>query len=259
MLVDYLNVSIHGYACELFVNDAPILRTPVDAPYTATPTVSEWLVGGDNEITVRVDAIAPPSVTADPLSPRRLIVQRCEGPLGEVVPQGQEVMRGELSFVPRADAPPALPLRLVHRFRLPPGPTWAWESAPVLTLDAATSHELRMFLAGIHADLVEGDIAGLLGRQRIKIAELAPLYGGDPAQVRGDLEQQFAALSDGGAWTVAPLHDEDLELRPCCRGRVIEPRTRDGRPVFRGRAAEATEWSLPVFIARIDGLLEIVR
>lgn len=258
MLVDYLNVSIHGYAAELFVNGAPILRTPVDAPYTATPTVSEWLVGGDNEIAVRIDAVAPPAALTDPLSPRRLIVQRCEGPLDEVVPAGEDLVRDALP-PPPADADPPLPLFLAYRFKLPAGPTWAWESAAPLQLDAATVGELRMFLEALHHDLVDGHLDAVLARQRIKFAELAPRYGSDPAAASQALREQFEGLAEDGAWSVAPLRWSDLELRLCCGGRVVEARTREGRPALRGRGSGVLEWTLPVFIARIGGALEIVR
>lgn len=256
--IDYLNVSVHGYACELFVNGAPILRTPEGAPYAATPTVSEWYVHGANELSVRVDAVAPPPAIPDPLSPRRLRVQRCVGPLGAVVPAGEDVVLDELVFVP-GDEPPALPLRLVHRFDAATGGAWAWETAPVLTLDAGTAAELVLFLEGLHADLEDGAIDGLLARQRIKLAELAPRYGSDPAAVYAGMHRQFAALSAGGAWAVAPLAHDDLELRPCCGGRLVEPRTRAGEPVLRGRGADATEWAMPVYIARVGGVFEIVR
>ncbi|MBZ5710098.1 hypothetical protein [Nannocystis pusilla] len=259
--VDYLNVSIHGYACELFVNGAPILRTPVDTPYTAIPSVGEWLVSGDNEIAVRIDAIAPPTAIVDPLSPRRLIVQRCVGPLGEVVPAGEDQVVDGLTFAPLPDdPPPTLPHRVAYNFRLPPGPTWAWQTAAVLSLDMATTAELFMFLDALHADLVEGDIPGLLSRQKIKFAELAPLYGTTPEAARAALEQQFSELAKDGAWTVAPLRHEEVRLHLCCGGRVIEPRSaRDDGPVFRGLAADGNAWSLPVFISRIDGMFEVVR
>lgn len=258
--VDYLNVSIHGYACELFVNGAPILRTPVDNPYTAIPSVSEWLVSGDNEIAVRIDAIAPPGAIVDPLSPRRLIVQRCVGPLGEVVPAGEDQVVDGLTFAPLPDdPPPTLPHRVAYGFRLPPGPTWAWQSAAVLSLDAATIAELHIFLDALHADLVEGDIPGLLSRQKIKFAELAPLYGMTPESARAGLEAQFSELSKDGAWTVEPLRYDDVRLHLCCGGRVIEPRTRDDQPVLSGQAADGNAWSLPVFISRIDGMFEVVR
>lgn len=256
--IDYLNVSIRGYACELFVNGAPILRTPLDAPYMATPTVSEWYVHGDNELSVRIDAIAPPPEVPDPLSPQRLVVQRCEGPLGAIVPAGEDVVQGELVFVPPA-SPPALPLRLTHRFHATTSRAWAWEAAPVLRLDEGTVAELVLFLEGLHADLQDGEIDGLLARQRIKLAELAPRYGSDPASVHAGMYHQFAELSAGGAWSIAPLRLDDLELRPCCGGRLVEPRTRDGAPVLRGHGADATEWAMPVYIARIGGMFEIVR
>ncbi|MCY1061592.1 hypothetical protein [Nannocystis sp. SCPEA4] len=259
-LVDYLNVSIHGYACEVFVNGAPIVRTALDTPYTATPPISEWLVTGDNEMTVRIDAIAAPAACSDPLSPRRLLVERCVGPLDAVVPVGEDQVLDTIEYTPQpGDPPPALPLVLTHEFKLPSGPTWAWESAPPLQLDAATTAELLMFLEVVHADLSEGNMDGLLARQRIKFAEVAPLCGTTPEAAEATLKEQFAELSADGAWTVAPLRHADLELRLCCGGRVVEPRTRDGHPALRGRAAGGDEWSLPIFIARIDGMFEIVR
>ena len=258
MLVDYLNVSIHGYACELFVNGAPILRTSAAAPYTATPTVSEWLVDGDNEIAVRVDEVAPPAATSDPLSPRRLIVQRCEGPLGAIVPAGQDLVRDELVYTPQATSAP-LPLHLAYGFRLPASQRWAWESAPVLALDAATVAELHLFLEALHADLCDGDIDGVLARQRIKFAEVAPRYGSEVTAAREGMKQHFARLAADGAWSVAPLRLADLDLRLCCGGRVIEPRTRDGRPALRGTGAGVAGWRLPIFIARLGGVWEVVR
>lgn len=259
MLVDYLNVSVHGYAGELFVNGAPILQLPLAAPVTATPTVSEWLVGGDNEIAVRVDAIAPAAATLDPLSPRRLIVQRCEGPLGAIVPVGGDVVRDGLTYAPAPDEPaPVLPLRLAYGFRLPAGPRWAWEGAPVLALDRSELAELRLFLEAVHADLSEGHIDRVTARMRVKYAELAPRYGSDPAAARAGMTRHFQALAQGGAWTIEPL-GEELELRPCCGGRLVEPRGRGGLPALRGGAAGGRRWRLPVFIARLGGALEIVR
>lgn len=255
--IDYLNVSIRGYACEIFLNGAPILRTPLASPYMATPTVSEWFVHGDNELSVRIDAVAPPPDVPDPLSPQRLIVQRCEGPLGAVVPAGEDLVQGELIYTP-AEAP-TLPLTLVHRFTASTGRKWAWETAPMIKIDEPTAAELLLFLEGLHADLQDGVVDGLLARQKIKIAELAPLYGSDPAAIHAGMHQQFSELSAGGAWSVAPLRADDLELRPCCGGRVIEPRTLSGAPVLRGRGADATEWAMSLFIARIDGIFEIVR
>ncbi len=116
-----------------------------------------------------------------------------------------------------------------------------------------------MFLDALHADLALGDIPGLLSRQRIKFAELAPLYGMTPESARAGLLQQFTELSKDGAWTVEPLRPDDVvRLHLCCGGRVVEPRSaRDDQPVLRGQAADGNAWSLPVFISRIDGMFEV--
>ena len=79
--VYFLNVSVRGYQAEVLVNGAPILRTPLDTPYTAIPSVSEWMIEGSNEISVEISARAPVAAVPDPDSPQRLIVQLCQGEL----------------------------------------------------------------------------------------------------------------------------------------------------------------------------------
>lgn len=243
--IDYLHVSTRGYACEIFINGAPLLKTTADTPCLATPTISEWLVHGVNEVTVRIDEIAEPA---------ELLVQRCEGPLDPGARADDDAILDELSRTPTAPAPRDRPLSL--RFTAATGRRWAWETAPVLDLDDATTTEVHTLLDALHTDLSHGVITGLLARQRIKIAELGPRYGRDPAAVHAGMLRQFAELSTRGAWSVAPLEHEDLVLRACCGGRLIEPRTRDGAPALRGCGAE---WALPLFLARVGGALEIVR
>lgn len=250
-MIDYLNVTTRGVAAEILVNGAPILRTPLDAPCAAIPSISEWLVDGDNRITAAVYALA----TAEP---PQLRVQLCAGQLGEFVAPGQELARGELALHLDPGAPPSLPVTLaLHESRLG-GPRWAWQDAERWTLDEAALAELGLYIEMLHGYLEDGSIDAVLAHMRIKYAELGPLYGATPDLAAAVLRQHFVELSAGGAWRVAPLSPADVLLRPVCDGRLITPVDRDGEPALRGLGSSGP-WELPVFVGRVAGALEILR
>ncbi len=258
--VYYLNVSVRGYQAEVFVNGAPILHTPLDAGYTAIPSVSEWMIEGRNEISVEIAARAPVASDPDPDSPQRLIVQLCEGALGEMVTPGQEQVLGEIRHSPAQDLGPRPPARLSVTHALAQWPRWAWQDAPVFATDEAADAELWTFLESVHHELAAGRIDAVLARERIKFAELGPLYGSSPAEAAALTRAQFVELSTMAPWSVAPLVREEISLRRCCGGRVVELRTLDGRAALRsGPTMQDAAWSLFAFVARVDGLLEIIR
>jgi hypothetical protein len=259
-LVYFLNVSVRGYQTEVLVNGASILRTPLETPYTAIPSVSEWMIAGDNEISVEILARAPMTRDVDPDSPRRLIVQLCQGELGEMVAPGQELVLCEIRHTPEQDLVPRPSARLQQQYRLARWPRWAWQDAPVFATDAATDAELWTFLESVHAELSERDIDALLARERVKFAELGPLYGTSPGEAAALTRAQFAELAGMAPWSVAPLVREAVQLRRCCGGRVVELRGPDGRGALRGGSTmQDAAWSLEAFVARVDGLLEIIR
>ena len=256
--VYYLNVSVRGYAAEVLVNDAPICRTPIDAAYNAIPSVSEWMISGENRISVEIHAVEVIS-TPDPDSPQRVLVQLCRGALGEMVEPGEEQVLAEIRFFPAPKGPP--PQRLAMTYTLGEWPRWAWQDAPVFNDDQATDDELWTFVESLHGDLADGRIDAVIARERVKFAEVAPLYGSTPAEAAALTRAQFAELAGLANWSVAPLEREDVLLRRCCDGRVIELVRRDGRAALRSgpEMAETAAWSLYAFVARVRGLLEIIR
>lgn len=260
--VYYLHVSVRGYAAEVLVNDAPICRTPLDAAYNAIPSVSEWMIRGDNEIAVEIHAIEA-ITTPDPDSPQRVIVQLCVGALGEMVEPGAERVLAEIRLDPSQIRLPAsrAPVRMTTHHTLADWPRWAWQDAPVFPDDDATDDELWTFLESLHADLAEGRIDAVIDRERVKFAEVGPLYGSSPVEAAALTRAQFIELSSLATWSVAPLEREDVVLRRCCGGRVVELTNREGRAALHSgpEMADTAAWSLYVFVARIHGLLEIVR
>ena len=258
--VYFLNVSVRGYQAEVLVNGAPILRTPLDVGYTAIPSVSEWMIEGSNEISVEIAARAPVATTPDPDSPQRLIVQLCEGALGEMVAPGQEQVLCEIRHSPAQDLGPRPPARLLQKYILAQWPRWAWQDAPVFAADEAADAELWTFLESVHHELDEGRVDALLTRERVKFTELGPLYGSSPAEAAAQTRAQFAELAAMAPWSVAPLEREEIVLRRCCGGRVVELRGPDGRAALRsGPSMHDAAWSLYAYVARINGLLEIIR
>lgn len=257
--VYYLNVSIRGHAATILVNGAPICRTGLIA-YNAIPSVSEWMISGDNEISVEVHAVEPPPAVPDPDSPQRVRVQLCVGALGEMVEPGSEKVLCELYHEPSQVRDPQAPRRLAMTHHLPRWPRWAWQDAPPFPEDEATDAELWTFLESLHADLEDGRIDAVTARERVKFAEVAPLYGSTPAEGVALMYEHFAELSAQATWSVAPLIREEIFLRRCCGGRVVELITRDGRAALRsGPEMADAAWSLYAFVARVNGLLEIVR
>jgi len=258
--VYYLNVSVRGYRAEVLVNGAPIVQTPLENAYTAIPSVSEWMIEGSNEISVEIAARAPVPTDPDPDSPPRLIVQLCVGALGEMVAPGQEQVLCEIRRSPAQDLGPRPPTRLSVTHTLAQWPRWAWQDAPVFADDEAADAELWTFLESVHHELDERRVDAVIARERVKFAELGPLYGSTPAEAAALTRAQFAELAAQAPWSVATLEREELVLRRCCGGRVVELRGPDGRAALRsGPTMEDAAWSLYAYVARIDGLLEIIR
>lgn len=257
--VYFLNVSARGHATTVLVNGAPICRTGLSA-YNAIPSVSEWMIVGANEIAVEIHVVEPTPARPDPDSPQRVHVQLCVGTLGEMVEPGSERVLCEIRYDPTQVRDPAAPRRLTATHPLPRWPRWAWQDAPPFLEDEASDAELWTFLEAVHADLQDGRIDAVTARQRVKFAELAPLYGSTPAEAAALMRSQFAELSTLTTWSVAPLERDQLVLRRCCGGRVVELCDREGRAALKsGPEMADAAWSLYAFVARVNGLLEIVR
>jgi hypothetical protein len=279
----YLNVTIRGYDAEVFLNGAPILSAVRAYSCIALPPVSEWVVEGENVLSVVVeggDHIDPPpedgsedgEQTTAPPPPRPgeeplLRVALCRGELGEIVEPGQENELVALEWVPPPRGADEPPLELPHEEHVTidlshPWGTWAWESAPAFDFetDPTAVLDIIRFLADLHAALAAGRLDPLLDASRVKFDEVAPCYDMDPGQARARLGAAWPEITKPAGWQLAPFDESDLDLRLCCGGRVIEPRTLFGEPVLR-QAEELDEqrWTMPLFVAHVGGQLAIVR
>lgn len=286
----YLNVTIRGYDAEVLLNGAPIIQSVRSYSCIALPPVSEWVVQGENVLSVTItggdhidpppeepedgeDGIDPTLVSKpEPPAPKPgeeplLRVALCRGEIGEIVDPGRENELVVLEWVPPprgADDPPlplpheeAVTIDLTH-----PWGTWAWESAPAFDFetDPAAVLDVVQFIQDLHAALAAGRLDPVLDASQVKFDEVAPCYDMDPGQARARLGGAWPEITKPAGWALAPFDESDLDLRLCCGGRVLEPRTLTGEPVIR-QAFELDEqrWMMPLYVARIDDKLTIVR
>jgi hypothetical protein len=267
----YLHVQSQGCAAEIRLNDAPMLTVAVEHKETGRPTVSQWVINGENLLSVHVHELGDAP---------RVRVALCRAMLGDVPEEGQETELIVIEWppVPLPAAPPVggelpipielpgLPLVLTKAGAVAHAwGVWAWETAPVFAADTRATAALIAYIRDLHATLAVGSVATLLAHSQIKFSEVAPIYGSTPAALSQRLERVWPAMTGQTEWELASFDELDLDLRLHCGGRLVEPTTRDGQPILRqARAINRERWSLPIFIARThrdytDGYLAIVR
>lgn len=266
--VFYVHVQARACTARVRLNDAPVFGWERGYPTQAFPTISEWVIAGDNELCVDL-------LEAD--EGARLRVALCQAQLGDVpdpdaqlelaviewpslpapTPEGEE---------PPAFVPPVLPLTLRELAAAnPPWGPWSWQNSPVFDATPQTTADVIAYVRDLHAALSAGRADILADQSQLKFDEVAPIYAMDTGEARLRLERAYAYLAGQSGWRLAPFDEQDVELRLRCDGRLVEPRTLDGQPILRqARAIAGESWSMPIFIARTHweytaGELTIVR
>ncbi|MFK7985131.1 MAG: hypothetical protein AB8I08_03795 [Sandaracinaceae bacterium] len=300
----YLNVTIRGYSGELLLNGAPMVAFVPDYQAVLVRPVSEWVLQGENVLSVRVDGgalcephneererrerraageeveepqelVAPDEDLSDntaehDLDGPVLRVALCEGIVGEMVEPGDErelfVLDWEPPPVPRTEEegnPLVFPHTVSERGSLNhPWGTWAWESAEAFDLeqDPGTLVDILDFLRGIHDALSANQVQPLIDASRVNYQEVGPCYEIDPADATDRMKQGWPKISEPDDFALATFDETDLDLRPCCGGRLLEARSFGGKPFLRqAEAIDGVTWSMPLFIGKVDGALAVVR
>lgn len=264
----YLRIESRACTAEIRLNDAPMFVVVREHEQEALPTISEWVIDGENLLEVHLHAIGD-----EP----RIRVSLCQARLGDIPERGAELelaliewppplppaLEGELPSVPE---PPPLPLRLelpcvaAHAWG-----EWHWQVAPPFAYDGQTSAAIYEFVRSLHASLAAGSVDALIDASRSKFEEVAPAYAMTPDEGRERLRNAWVGMHAIPGWTLAPFDEQDVELRLHCGGRIVEPTTRAGQPLIRqAEVIDDEQWSLPIFLARtnwgfVEGAIAIVR
>lgn len=252
----FVSVEIEGCDAGVYLNGAPLIASRQSEPCHAAPTVNEWVVDGTNDLVVVVIGVAD---GADQSRRPWLRVALCRGEEGDVATPDDQYEIVTIEW--RPDQSTQLPAQLDHRVDVSHDwGRWCWEDAPVLDRDdedAAT--EAALVLQRIHAGLESGSPGALLAFSEPKLDEVGRAYGMTPADARQRFVTGWSYLSSVPGFSLAPLDPDDIELHRYCGERLIVPRTRGGAPPLRDDCPTGPGWSLPLYFARVDGVLAVVR
>jgi hypothetical protein len=260
----YLNIVAEGCTAEIRLNDAPMYTLLREHPARARPTISEWVIHGENWLTVQLVELDPGA---------QLRVALCQARLGDIPVPGSELELAVIEWplpgsVPEVatDATAGLPVPLnVAVMATHPWGRWSWQDAPPFAVDARSTAAVIDYVRDLHATLAAGSVDALIAHSQVKFDEVAPAYELTPADAELRIRHAWQGLTSHGEWEFAEWNVEDLDLRLHCGGRLVEPTTLAGEPILRqARPIDGESWSLPIFIARTHwdittGHLTIVR
>jgi hypothetical protein len=247
----YLHIQSQGCTGGIWLNDAPMFAVGREEAQRALPTISEWVVNGENVLTVQISEVGE-----DP----RIRVALCEAELGDVPEPGREVELIVIEWPPMVvdvDVEvevelPGLPLVLSDAgVATHPWGQWAWEDAPPFDPDSRTTAAVIGYVRELHATLAAGSVDRLIAESQFKFREVAPAYELSAADAELRIRQAWEGLTGHADWELAAFDEGDLDLRLHCGGRLVEPTTLEGAPVIRQAVAiEGEVWSLSIFIGR---------
>jgi hypothetical protein len=255
---------------ELWVNGIPIPSLPIRRPsFEVSVPCQHALISGMNQLELWVDVDgkphenkaprkAPPRPTARAIA--RLVAYE---PGVQAAPENGEVLatleydgaKDEKDEAPRLRR---LGIDLGRSF----GP-WAWQKAPVLTLDDLTQREAAAAAREIHGALFGGDPQRVFDLIRLRWEEMDRAYPGrDDAVDRAHHAAWIEELARDPRRNV-PLDPDHHAFRLIADGRMIELIDDDFFPSIRiAHEVEPDRWvaaPYAICLARVGGRLTVVR
>jgi hypothetical protein len=255
---------------ELWVNGIPIPGESRRRPgYEVSVPIQHNLVTGMNTLDLWVDVEGKPSENKTPrhalpnltaIAVARLV----EYPIGVMAaPENGKVLT-TLTYKGVDDDSREAPRRrgVSVDLGMPFGP-WAWEKAPVLTLDEMTLREAQAVVREIHAALFGGDGRRVYDLIRLRWEEMDRAYPGrDDAADQASHAAWIAELAQNPLHKV-PLDPARHDFRLTAGGRMIECIDEDFFPSIRiAQEVEPERWvaaPYTISLARIGGKLVVVR
>lgn len=127
-----------------------------------------------------------------------------------------------------------------------------WLNAKPLTLDEDTVDEVTQFIFFIRDLIEEGDADSILEISGGKYREVAAAYDLSAEERANLFRQVLAQESRKPYWIFETPEDEEISLRLCARGKLIECIGRDWKPVIRGVPSPEGRFMFPMLIGKLD-------
>jgi hypothetical protein len=257
-----LRLQSVGCAVEARLNDIPVGRTPAGGGSLALP-VHEYLFEGANEITLVIDPVpsgasAPPRLLRTPLAASlRLLLPR----VGHVGSELSARCLAEVDWTALEGDVHAPPRRTGRQVMLPiKFPRWRWLDAPVIDDPVAVQPLVASFIQGLAIALAKGDPEPMLQAARLRFEELALAYQQPVADLAARWRSRIQLLHATQALQPVLPALNDVLLKPCAGGRLLECVGPTGEPALRTEpAADGTRQAWPVRVTVIDGRCLILR
>jgi len=261
----FIDVQVEGCDAGVYLNGAPIVATTYKVKCTAAPTVSEWMLDGTNELAVVISR-APyeepraAEVDGEPLPPPRMRVSLCVGAADELVMPGAQRELCVVEWPSRNAVDVRPPMQLHARCTVSHAwGAWRWLASPPLEDAKRSLEEIASAVKLIHASLAAGNTRVVLAASEHKLAEVGRCYSMDPRMARARFRAGWREMSSQPGFQLAALEPEDIVVRRFCQDRLVVPLTRNGEHVIRETDDGSERWALPLYFARVDGLLAVVR
>ncbi len=261
-----LRLNSVGCMAEAVLNGIPLGRTPKGGGILSLP-VHEYTMSGDNQITLVIEPpplapgfeLVPPRPhlsDADSFASLSLLLPR----VGRVASDAEARVLGQVDWVSRMGEVIEFPIRMVQAVNLPVKfPRWRWADTPVIPSPEAMKPQIAAFLQGLALSLARGHGQDFVAAAKLRFEELAQAYQRPPAD---DLARFHAYVQEAHA--EEPLKPvlptaQNLLLRPCAEGRMLECLSTDGQPALRSVAISKRHRMWPVRLAMVDGRLYVLR
>jgi hypothetical protein len=266
--ITHAQLLAEGCTAELYLNGIPTSRIHPDRLPNESVDVESLIIPGRNRLELLVEPGSHPSVARTEarhldLGPEVVAVGRLMRYRdGEITDdRGDKLVEVRFERDPDQRGGRTVPISYSAEVDLgPANGRWAWQDAPVLTLDEALVAEACTVLDQVReawASRSPSALWALSGRHVADGVRAYPHLGEDG--LRGLLAEMLAQYENTPEF-VFPRVPEEHDFRLVAGGRLLECVDRDWYPSVRFKSP-ATGNAVPfaVFLARLDGQLVVAR
>jgi len=270
MIKDFLIVETSTYQCaaESQINGIPLCRlTPTTSILDSRP-VHQFLLPDRNILTLVVEpgptptqALAP---AAQPFSPKpktMASLRLMSMPRGSFPedPGVRELLR--IDWRPAPGQPVATPVVLVKSIGIPSvGKRWSWLGGDPLE-GAASLQAIAGMISALRAGFEHRDPEPFIARAQVRFREASEAYELSVDDEVRKFREQFQRLSGEPGFQMQPLDAEQMDLRVCASGKLVDCVDRSWEPLLRSTKLPdgSTRLRYPIKVASLAGTLQIVR
>ena len=261
----FLRLQVQGCTAEALINDIPMGRAFAPAGTLCLP-VHEYLAEGANEISL---VIQPTRPGLKPGSPTPQVADKMLGAnlklllprVGHIGTDTQSRTVAEVSWAAAEGDVYHAPVVVSNNVVLPiKFPRWRWLDAPPIE-DAETHRAVvSIFLHRIAFDLMRGEVETFLQASRLRLEEIALAYQQPVAELVSRLRSRLQLLyATKGLRMVVP-GSQELVLRKCAGGRLLECLGADGSPaLWAAPTQDGVSSAWPARLTIINGQCHILR